>query len=60
MVIVIHGLKGVLAKESPVKGYYEQGCTGLWSPFRNTGQGVCSCGEANCSKQGAVAKATSP
>ena len=57
MVIVIHGLKGSLAKENCASSVYEQEITGLWSPCRNTGQGVCSCGEDNLLNKASVAKA---
>ena len=57
MVIVIHGLKGSLAKENCVSNVYEQEITGLWSPCRNTGQGVCLCGEDNLLSKVSVAKA---
>lgn len=58
MVIVCHGTKGALVKESPAMGVYEQGLTVSWRPFRNTMQGVCVRGEVN--RKGAEAKATSP
>lgn len=57
MAIVIHGLKGSLVKENYVSSIYEQEITGLWSPFRNTEQGVCFCGENNLLIKVFVAKA---
>ena len=45
MVIVFDGVKGALQKESFVKSVYDALLTASSSPFRNTGQGVCFCGE---------------
>ena len=36
---------------------YERGLTGLWSPCRNTGQGICFCGEDNPLSGASIAKA---
>ena len=60
MVIVIHGLKGALAKENLARDVYQQELTGLWSPFGNTGQGVCFCGKDKLLSRISVAKAKSP
>lgn len=55
--MVIHGLKGSLAKEGCASSLYEQEITGLWSPCRNTGQGICFCGEDNPFNGASIAKA---
>jgi hypothetical protein len=55
--MVIHGLEGALAKESRASGVYEREITGLWSPCRNTGQGICFCGEDNPLNGASIAKA---
>ncbi len=44
-------------KENYASSIYEQEITGLWSPFRNTGQGVCSCGEDKLLSKISIAKA---
>jgi hypothetical protein len=56
-VIVIHGLKGSFVKENCASSVYEQKITGLWSSFRNTGQGVCFCGEDKLLSNISIAKA---